>query len=89
MWYNRLSQYLLKEGYVNDPIFPRIFIKKTVVGFAILMVYVNYLNLIGTPEELINIANYLKKEFEMKDLRKTKYCLDLQIEYCSNGVFIH
>ena len=25
----------------------------------------------------------------MKDLRKTKYCLGLQIEYYSNGVFIH
>ena len=61
MWYNRLSQYLLKEVYVNDPIFPCVFIKKNVVGFTILVVYVNDLNLIGTPEELINIANYLKK----------------------------
>ena len=25
----------------------------------------------------------------MKDLEKTKYCLGLQIEYCSNVVFIH
>ena len=25
----------------------------------------------------------------MKDLRKTRYCLDLQIEYCLNGVLIH
>ena len=27
MWYNRLSEYLLKEGYVNNPICPCIFIK--------------------------------------------------------------
>ena len=53
------------------------------------MVYVDDLNLIGTLEELINTTNYLKKEFEMKDLEKTKYCLILQIEYSSNGVFIH
>ena len=25
----------------------------------------------------------------MKDLRKTRYCLDLQIKYCLNGVLIH
>ena len=25
----------------------------------------------------------------MKDLGKTKYCLDLQIEYKSNGILIH
>ena len=89
MWYNRLSQYLLKEGYVNNSICPCVFIKKTENGLAIITVYVDYLNLIGTPEELIKTANYLKKKFEMKDIRKTRYCLDLQIEYCLNGVLIH
>ena len=47
------------------------------------------LNLIGTPEEPTKIANYLKKEFEMKDLGKTRYCLGLQIEYCSNDILVH
>ena len=56
---------------------------------AIIAVYVDDLNLIGTLEELIKTANYLKKEFEMKDLGKTRYCLGLQIEYCLNGVLIH
>ncbi|KAL6329080.1 hypothetical protein AAG906_007370 [Vitis piasezkii] len=53
MWYNRLSEYLLKEGY------------------------------------LTRAANYLKKEFEMKDLGKTRYCLGLQIEHCSNDILVH
>ena len=75
MWYNCLSQYLLKEGYFNDPICPCVFIKKTTDGLLILAVYVDDLNLIGTLEELINTTNYLKKKFEMKDLGKTKYCL--------------
>ena len=47
------------------------------------------LNLIGTPEELTKAANYLKKEFEMKNLGKTRYCLDLQIKHCSNGILVH
>ena len=29
MWYNRLSQYFLKERYVNNSICPCVFIKKT------------------------------------------------------------
>ena len=29
MWYNRLSEYLLKEGYVNNHICACIFIKKS------------------------------------------------------------
>ena len=47
------------------------------------------LNLIRTPEEPTKIDNYLKKEFEMKDLGKTRYCLSLQIEYCSNDILVH
>ena len=62
MWYNRLSEYLLKEGYVNNPICPCIFIKKPETGFAIIVVYVDDLNLIGTPEELTRTTNYLKRE---------------------------
>ena len=89
MWYNRLSQYLLKEGYVNNSICPCVFIKKTKNGLAIIAVYVDDLNLIGTPKELIKTTNYLKKEFEMKDPGKTRYCLSLQIEYCLNGILIH
>ncbi|XP_068329664.1 secreted RxLR effector protein 161-like [Pyrus communis] len=37
-------------------------------------------------DELEEIAAYLKTEFEMKDLGKTRYCLDLEIEYCSDGI---
>ncbi|WKA13112.1 hypothetical protein VitviT2T_030444 [Vitis vinifera] len=89
MWYNRLSEYLLKEGYVNNPICPCIFIKKSETGFAIIAVYVDDLNLVGTPEELTRTTNYLKNEFEMKDLGKTKFCLGLQIEHFPNGVLVH
>ena len=47
MWHNRLSDYLLKEGYVNNPICPCIFIKKTTSGFIIIAVYVDDLIIIG------------------------------------------
>ena len=89
MWYNRLSEYLLKEGYVNNPICPCVFIKKSETGFAIIAVYVDDLNLVGTSEELTKTAEYLKKEFEMKDLGKTKFCIGLQIEHFPNGVLVH
>ena len=89
MWYNRLSTYLLKEGYINNPISPCVFIKKSKSGFAIITVYVDDLNIIGTPEELVEAVTCLNKEFEMKDLGKTKFCLGLQIEHLSNGIFVH
>lgn len=58
---------------------PCVFIKKTEFGFAIITVYIDDMNLIKTLEELLKFAENLKKEFEMKDLRKTKHCLCLQI----------
>ena len=89
MWYNRLSEYLLKEGYMNNLICPCIFIKKSETGFAIIILYVDDLNLVRTPEELTRTTNYLKKEFDMKILGKTKFCLGLQIEHFPNGVLVH
>ena len=61
MWYNCLSQYFLKEGYVNNSICPYVFIKKVATGFAIITVYVDGLNLIETSEELIKTIDYLKE----------------------------
>ena len=57
MWYNHLSEYLLKEIFQNNPIYPCVFIKKTESGFAIVIVYVDDLNLVGTLEELAEIEN--------------------------------
>ena len=89
MWYNHLSEYLLKEGFENNPICLCVFIKKLESGFAIVAVYVDDLNLVGTLEELTKTTNCLKNEFEMKDLGKTKFCLGLQIEHLPNGILVH
>ena len=41
MWYNRLSEYLLKEGYANNTICPCFFIKRSDSRFSIIAVYVD------------------------------------------------
>ena len=84
MWYNCLNEYLLKEGFVNNPICTYVFIKNSKFGFAIVAVYVDDLNLVGTLEELTKTANYLRNEFKMKD-----FGLGLQIEHFPNGIFVH
>ena len=62
MWYNRLSDYLLNKGYVNNPICPCVFIKKTTSGFVIIVVYVDDVNIIGTDKEIVETMTYLKEE---------------------------
>ena len=63
--------------------------QKIRIEFAIIVVYVDNLNLVGTLEKLIRTSKYLKNEFEMKDLRKTKFCLVLQIEHFPTRVLVH
>ena len=55
----------------------------------IIAVYVDDLNILGTSGEIYQTVEYLKKEFEMKDLGKTKFCLGLQLEYIRDGILVH
>ena len=89
MWFNRLSNFLLKRGYTNNDDCPFVFIKKSTDGFCIISVYVDDLNIIRTTRDIEEASAYLKAEFEMKDLDKTKFYLGLQLEHLPEGVFVH
>jgi hypothetical protein len=58
-----------------------VFIRKSSIGFCIISIYIDDLNIIGHAKDIDEARNHLKKEFEMKDLGKTKFCLGLQIEH--------
>jgi len=59
--HNRLIEYLLKEGYKNDHICSCIYMKRSKNEFTIIIVYVDDINIIGTPNELTKAIDYLKK----------------------------
>ena len=63
--------------------------KKTSSRFAIVAVYVDDMNIIGTLDEIKETAAYLKSEFEMKDLGKTRFYLGLELEHRFCGILIH
>src|SRR3954470_1251020 len=86
MWYNRLSEFLLKKGYSNNDDCPCVFIKKSTTGFCIISVYLDDLNIIGNTQDIDEARDHLKAEFEMKDLGKTKFCLGLQLEHLPSRI---
>lgn len=47
------------------------------------------LNIISTYKDITNAALYLNKEFDMKDLEKTIFCLGIQVENLSLRIFVH
>jgi hypothetical protein len=66
-----------------------VFIRKSSADLCIISVYVEDLNIIGHAKDIYEARNHLKKEFEMKDLGKTKFCLGLQIEHLQMGILVH
>jgi hypothetical protein len=52
-------------------------------------VYVDDLNIIGTTQEIHEVSNHPKVEFEIEDLGKTKFCLGLQLEYISSKILVY
>ena len=62
---------------------------KVLFRIARVTVYVVNTNLTKTPEELEKTASHLKMEFEMKDLGKTRLCLNLKLEHCSDGILVY
>jgi hypothetical protein len=77
MWYNRLSEFLVRKGFIKNDYYPCVFIRKSKRGFYIISVYVDDLIIIGNTEDIKEASSYLKTEFEMKELGKTKYCIGL------------
>jgi hypothetical protein len=85
MRYNQLKEFFLNKGYFNNDDYPCVFIRKSLTGFCIILVYVDGLNIIGTELDINKARDHLKTEFEMKDLCKTKFCLGLQLEHIHTG----
>jgi hypothetical protein len=66
-----------------DPINSCIFMMRYKTEYVIINVYDNE---IGTPEELSKAIDFLKIKFEIKDLRMSKLCLCIPIEYLKDDV---
>lgn len=90
MWYQHLRDFLLSHNFRHDSTLPCIFTYKDTNGFVIIAVYVDDLNLVGTPLACKHVVALLTSKFEMKLLGKTSFCLGLQIAHLTDGsIFLH
>jgi len=76
MWYSHLHSFLLHHNFQHDQSFPCIFILKESSGFAIVAIYVDDINLVGTPTTCKKVVSLLTNRFEMKLLGKLPIPLD-------------
>jgi hypothetical protein len=90
MWYQHLREFLLHHDFLHDQALPCIFTFKNSTGFVVVALYVDDLNLVGTPETCTYVVNLLITQFEMKLLGKTSFCLGLQVTHLPDGsIFLH
>lgn len=89
MWYNMLDEYLLTDGYIKNQVCPCVFIEMSQYDFIIITVYMYDLNMVGTHDDITNVVNYLKIEFEMIDIAETKFSLGILVEHLFSRIFVH
>jgi hypothetical protein len=90
MWYQHLREFLLHHDFRHDQALPCIFTFKNSTGFVVVAVYVDNLNLVGTPETCTYVVSLLITQFEMKLLGKTSFFIGLQVTHLPDGsIFLH
>jgi len=89
-WYERLSSFLVSNGFVKGKIDTTLFTKLVDRDILIVQIYVNDIIFESTNEMLCkNFKSCMKKKFEMFIMGESNYFLGLQIKQKSDKIFIH
>jgi hypothetical protein len=89
IWYKKFKAEMVAQDFVNEDIAPCLFIKHQGPEFVIVALYVDDINLFGTPALISETIKNLKGIFEMKDLGEPSFCLGLQFDYLPQGILIN
>ena len=90
LWYKHLCNFLQDHKFTNDVTLPCIFVYKQGPDFVILAIYVDDINLMGTPAACHYVITHMQSRFDMKLLGRTSLYLGLQISHLSDGsMFFH
>jgi len=88
-WYERLSSFLLNQGFKRGNIDTTLFIKQSSSGNLITQIYVDDI-IFGSPNSVLceEFALSMKGEFEMSMMGELTFFLGLQIKQSPKGIFI-
>jgi len=89
-WSERLSNFLLSQGYERGKTDKTLFIKKACIEIILVQVYVNDIIFGSTNETLCEqFVKALQGEFEMSMMGELNYFLGLQIKQFQHGTFLN
>jgi len=89
-WYERLSNFLLENGFRRGKVDTTLFLKTKGKHLLIIQVYVDDIIFGATHENLCDdFSKMMSSEFEMSMISELNFFLGLQIKQTSNGTLIH
>ncbi|KAM1554065.1 hypothetical protein COP1_006744 [Malus domestica] len=89
-WNERFTKFLLSLGFKSSYADSSLFVRHDGYSIVILLLYVDDIILSGDNSDQIQcVISQLTTEFDMKDLGILHFFLGLQIEYQSQGLFVH
>ena len=87
-WYDRLTKYLVLNGFIRGQVDQTLFIKKIDGELVVALVYVNDIIFGSTKDELAHsFSSMMQTKFEMSMIEELNYFLVLQIHQIDLFIF--
>ena len=89
-WYERLSKYLLENGFKRGLVDKTLFIMIQNHDFLVVQIYVDDILFGATNESLSQeFSKLMCSEFEMSLMEELNYFLGLQVHQMKKGIYLH
>ncbi|KAK7275147.1 hypothetical protein RIF29_16256 [Crotalaria pallida] len=89
-WYDRLSSFLLEQGFERGKVDATLFIYKSKKDILLVQVYVDDIIFGATNMSLCKkFSDLMKGEFEMSMMGELTFFLGLQVKQVKGGTFVH
>ena len=89
-WYSKIEAYICQENFDKCPHEHTLFVKHIEGKALIVSLYVDDLIYTGNCEELFEeFKSSMKKNFDMTDMGKMRYFLEVEVTQNEKGIFIH
>ncbi len=88
-WSDNIGQYLITSGFQTSNADFSLYVKKTDHGIVVIVIYVDDLIITGDSDaNIFDLKKLLKQKFEIKDLGKLHYFLDIKVFQSPKGIWL-
>jgi len=88
-WSDKISQYFVTSGFQTSVVDFSLYVKKTDYGIIVIVIYVDDLIITGDNDaDIFDLKKLLKQKFEMKDSRKLRYFLGIEVIQSLKGIWL-